>query len=367
MAVSDDGTVMEVFSFRHADAVYYDGIITPGFVNTHCHLELSHLKDQVAAQKGMASFIGELVPKRNSFSETEIKNAIANAESEMIKNGIVAVGGISNTNHTFEQKAKQNLFYHTFIELFDLGAEKADEIFSREKNLKSQISNLKSSLSPHAPYTVSPALFTIIDNLQQEITCIHNQESKAEDDLFKNRTGDLFDAFSKLGIALNWIKAGKTSVHYSLPQMLQSKKIQLVHNTYTGAEDLQFIKSKTAGIKSKIYLCTCPNANLYIENKLPDYNLLRMSGFKMTIGTDSLASNYSLSILDEMKTIQKNYPEIEFAELLQWATINGAEFLGIDNFFGSIEQGKKCGLNLIANLDTEKLSINEKTSVQKII
>ncbi|HRP60104.1 MAG TPA: amidohydrolase family protein, partial [Vicingus sp.] len=82
----------------------------------------------------------------------------------------------------------------------------------------------------------------------------------------------------------------------------------------------------------------------YIEGRQPNYHLFLNE--KCTIGTDSLASNWSLSILDELKTISNNSPNIELEKLIKWATINGAEFLGIDNQYGSIEKGKKPGINL---------------------
>lgn len=388
--VDDDGKIKEVKGqkpkVKSEDIRHFAGIIVPGFINAHCHLELSHLKGQVSEKKGMAGFISELVPKRNSFSEEEIKNAIIAAEEEMLANGIVAVGDISNTSHSFEQKAKQNLFYHTFIELFDLNPEKTKEVFEKGKVLLQELKNTPlhphnlshpsldrlgtsssrgESIVPHAPYTVSEKLFSMINNLAEEITCIHNQESKAEDDLFKKRKGELFDSFSKLGYTLDWITQGKASLHYSLPNLSKSKRIQLVHNTYITKEDIEFVRSQCPIHNTQVYFCTCPNANLYIEDNLPDYNLFLNE--KVTIGTDSYASNWSLSLLNEMKTIHMHFPNIHFEKLLQWATGNGAEFLGIEKTYGTIEEGKKPGLNLIENIDLNSFLLNEKTSVRKII
>jgi cytosine/adenosine deaminase-related metal-dependent hydrolase len=143
-----------------------------------------------------------------------------------------------------------------------------------------------------------------------------------------------------------------------------AKKILLVHNTFTTKEDLLWIKSNASNLISQIYFCTCPNANIYIENKLPNYALFITENCKVTIGTDSLASNWSLSVLDELKTISKHHPEIELNMLLTWATKNGAEFLEF-NQLGTLEKGKKPGLNLLKNTDGMKLT--EKTNVLKIV
>jgi cytosine/adenosine deaminase-related metal-dependent hydrolase len=141
---------------------------------------------------------------------------------------------------------------------------------------------------------------------------------------------------------------------------MDARKILLVHNTYTSENDFEFIKSQISNDKTEIYFCTCPNANIYIENKLPNYNLFIEQDALMTVGTDSLASNHSLSILDELKTITKHFPEIALQTLLTWATKNGAEFFDFKSL-GTIEKGKRPGLNLLKNADG--MRINQDTTV----
>jgi imidazolonepropionase-like amidohydrolase len=80
---------------------------------------------------------------------------------------------------------------------------------------------------------------------------------------------------------------------------------------------------------------------------MPPIDMFRDNGCTMVLGTDSLASNWSLNILDEIKTIQKHHPSIPLEEMLQWATINGARALAMDNQLGSFEKGKKPGVVLI--------------------
>jgi cytosine/adenosine deaminase-related metal-dependent hydrolase len=104
---------------------------------------------------------------------------------------------------------------------------------------------------------------------------------------------------------------------------------------------------------------------LYIENRLPNYQYFLDTGAKMTIGTDSLTSNWQLSILEEMKTIARFQSYVPFQTLLRWATINGAEALGFDDQLGSIEVGKKPGL-LLLNLGEEEQLVHD-TKVQRIV
>jgi len=244
---------------------------------------------------------------------------------------------------------------------------KAEETIEKGKKLIAELTT-SGSISPHAPYTMSEELLALINNVAEEnnsILTIHNQESEGENELFLTNSGVMFNAFKEMGINTNLMrKTGENSLQSTLKYLNKAKKIVLVHNTFTSKEDLDWLQSNRSNLKSQLYFCTCPNANLFIENKLPDYKLFMEENATITIGTDSLASNWSLSILDELKTISKYYPEIPLQTLLLWATKNGAEFLG-QNQLGSIEKGKRPGLNLLKNVDG--IIITEKTEVLKLI
>jgi cytosine/adenosine deaminase-related metal-dependent hydrolase len=372
VVVDDNNVIIEVIpppspSSAGQDSEKYSGIIVPGFVNTHCHLELSHLQGQINEGKGLAGFISELISKRDKFPAGEINKAITSAEEEMLRNGIVGVGDISNTNHSFEQKSKKQLLYHTFIEAFDLTSDKAKTAFDQAVSLKSSNSNLPSSIVPHAPYTVSAKLIDIIDNLKQPFLSIHNQESAAENELFSSGSGALAEMMQKAGVDVDLKRRAKNPLLFILGALIESKKILLVHNTYTSKEDIELMKHYVLGAELEVALCLCPRANLYIENRLPDIPMLIEAGMKITLGTDSYASNWSLSVLEEMKTISKNFPNIPFDTLITWATKNGAEFLEMDKELGTIEAGKKPGLNLLTGINTDKLQLSDSVTVQKLV
>jgi cytosine/adenosine deaminase-related metal-dependent hydrolase len=182
---------------------------------------------------------------------------------------------------------------------------------------------------------------------------MHNQESLAETDLFLNKSGDFLDLYKLLGLDLHFFKARfQSSIQSIIPLISAKQKTLMVHNTYTSRED--FAAVTTSG--NDIYWCFCPNANLYIEGRLPDINQFLADDYKITLGTDSLASNDKLCILSELKVIRAYFPELPFAQTIRWATLNGAGFLGIDKRFGSIEKGKTPGLNLIENVSGSELT-----------
>lgn len=338
----------------------YKGIICPGFVNTHCHLELSYLKNQIQEKTQLHGFIKEIITKRNTFSEEERNQAIVEAELEMKKNGIVAVGDISNGDSTFNQKEKGILHYHTFIEVFGSDPKIANEAFKSGETLyQDYFDKERISITPHATYSVSDALTLLINKHcvnNKSIVSIHNQETESENEFHKKGSGHLFN-FLDIAKKTDFQPTGENALASFLKKYEGLNHTLLVHNTFTNQLDIDWAKK----YNSDIYWAFCPNANLYIENKLPDFELFLNE--KCTIGTDSYASNWSLSILDELKTIHKHTPKISMETLITWATYNGAEFLKFDQL-GSFEKGKTPGINLIENVNLNNLTLTKNSSVK---
>ncbi len=348
-----------------ANLEYYNGVIVPGFVNTHCHLELSHLKGKLQEQKGLPNFISQVNSRRKADLDIIYKE-IQHSHDEMVRNGIVAVGDICNTSDSFTIKTSEEITYYSFVEIFGLDAKEAKKNIQTGKRLSQLISKKfphPHSLIPHAPYSVSPELFKqLIPFFESSVVSIHNQESKAEKEMFKSRKGSLYNSLSNFVDLSDWNPEQRNSLQYSLDYLQNSKQILLVHNTYTGPEDLEI----AASLLNKIYWILCPNANLYIENQLPDLKLLQENKLNIALGTDSLASNSRLSILEEIKTLSFHFPEIKLEELIKWGTLNGAKALNFSNHLGSLEVGKKPGINLISMLDLENMKIKKESVVKKL-
>ena len=357
-----------------------NGIICPGFINAHCHLELSHLKGHVPKHTGLVDFVLKVIYERH-FKEEEILAAIERAENEMLQNGIVAVGDICNNTLTIAQKSKANLLYHNFIEASGFVPALAQERFDkslailgeyRTTNLSTVASakvdnEQRTTISPHAPYSVSPQMFAMINALPgNNLITIHNQETAAENKFFEIGTGDFLRLYKQMGIDISFFKpTGKTSLQTWLPYFTKEQTIISVHNVCTSEEDLEFVKRTTNNQQPTTFFCLCPNANLYISNSLPDVKMLMQHTGNIVLGTDSLASNDQLSILEEIKTLQNNFKELNLSTLLQWATSNGSRALQMDKTLGSFKKGKQPGVILIEG--AENLRTDNNSSVKRIL
>ncbi|PJJ83878.1 amidohydrolase family protein [Mucilaginibacter auburnensis] len=369
VVTADDGKIISVAEdippdYAHITIEEFSGILCPGFINAHCHVELSHLKDKITDGEGLVTFIQNVQLHRNA-TQPEIEAAALAADEAMYKNGIVAVGDISNSNVTVALKAKSKLYYHTFVEAFGFLPQRAEEVFEKSLKLVSEFNPQPCSVTPHAPYSVSKDLFKLIkryaDN-NRNLMSMHNQECEDENKFFRYKLGRFNDLYAHFGMDISFFKPqARNSLQSVLPLLSSKRDILLVHNTCTNLKDIYFLKR----FDHKIHWCFCPNANIYIEGTLPKIDLFIDQGFNITLGTDSLASNYKLCILSEMATLQKHFPTLSLARLLEWGTLNGAKFLGVDNNMGSLEPGKTPGINLITGLND--LTLTSETKVRRLV
>lgn len=348
LITDEEGRVEGIFPRNEAgeDILESEGILSPGFINCHCHLELSHMKGAIPEKTGLIGFVYHVIRNRH-FQEEEILAAITTGEREMIDNGIVAVGDICNNGLTAPQKSKASLRYQNFVEVSGFADQVAEERFQRALQIRQQFSaqHASSSIVPHAPYSVAEALWQkIVHHPGNDLLTIHNQETVAENDLFREKGGEFLSFYEKMNIDISWFNAsGKTSLQTYLRKFIPGQQVILVHNVFTSAEDVSFSKMWD---DLQLYWCLCPNANLYISGRLPDIDMLMKEDCPIVLGTDSLASNHQLSVLAEMKSIYEHYPSVELSQLFRWGTLNGARALRMENELGSFEKGKKPGVVL---------------------
>src|SRR6266404_2085470 len=197
LIIDEEGRIREIVLEPDAgdDIQKLKGILSPGFINCHCHLELSHLKNVIPPHTGLIEFLCSVVTKRN-FDPQLIQEEIVKAEKEMYENGIVAVGDIGNTADTAEVKSKSNILWQNFVEVLSFTDEKAEENIQHYLKVASVFNNQRTSLVPHAPYSISPLTFKLINQLtNKQIISIHNQEHPAEDELYKTGGGDYLKLF----------------------------------------------------------------------------------------------------------------------------------------------------------------------------
>ena len=348
LKVSKNGLIIDILEDRKLidpnRLEVFSGILCPGFINAHCHLELSHLKGIAQKGAGLLEFIS-VIQQRGHYSKEKILCAIEQAEEEMIRNGIVGVGDICNNIDTLSQKKYHKLQYYNFIETFQIHDDKVRDSILLAQSIKRKFrkEGHRATIVPHAPYSVSPILMQEIINSfdsSDDIISIHMQETKSEAELFQTKRGNLFAWLKTINASSSiWEKRSKSA---DIFKGLEAIRFLLVHNTYT--------KKAEPG---RHYYCTCPKANLYIENTLPDYSIFDTD--KLCVGTDSLASNNSLSILEELLILKEN-SDFDLNTLLKIGSKNGAEALGFRQL-GTFENGKKPGVNLISSLEELDLKV----------
>lgn len=373
LAINDDGSIADVLHPNDGNAPdssqieKHNGVLCPGFINAHCHLELSHMKGLVPEKTGLPAFIMQIVSRRHENADIKME-AISKADEEMWNNGIEAVGDICNTSDTLQTKLNSKIDYHSFVEVFSFDSSKANEVLEVGKSVADEYtkSGLKATIVPHAPYSVSKQLFEGIREEQSHFTgtiSIHNQETQSENEMFVSGSGELVEIFKKFGEDFsNFVPEYSSSLAYHLNQLPQKVNSVLVHNTMTKMAEMKDADK----LNSNLYWCTCAQANKYIENQVPNIPMWFDAGAKVCVGTDSLASNHQLSILAELQLIQVNHPSIQLEKLLAAATIIGAQALNMDKKKGSFQKGKLPGVLLLKNVDLASGSLS-KSSVQRIV
>jgi cytosine/adenosine deaminase-related metal-dependent hydrolase len=364
LIVHKNGEINAIVSKEVAgdDIQYFQGILTPGLINCHCHLELSHLKNAIPPYSGLIPFLMS-VPKLREANYQIIQTAIQEAANELFQSGTVAVGDICNNTTTIELKKNLPLHFYNFIEAIgvqDSNAEARFNLYYNVYNLfQKELSQQSNAIVPHAPYSVSNSLLQKINKESDGKTCcIHNQESLDETKWFLNKEGDLLNLFNELEIDTSSFKpTAKSSLQSYLPYLTAAKNLILVHNTFTTKDDIQFAHEHAIKNQQQLFWCICNNANRYIEQTNPPINELIQQHQQIVIGTDSYSSNWSLNMLDEMKTILlENNNTVSTQDVLTWATINGANALQMDTFLGSFSKGKLPGIVIIDNIENGSIS-----------
>jgi cytosine/adenosine deaminase-related metal-dependent hydrolase len=342
LAVSEGGETLHEI----AGLEYYSGVLIPGFINAHCHLELSHLKGQMEQGLGLAAFIHKVPTLRNQ-AECTIQDAIGKALRFMWSRGINGLGDVVNTHHTITAKRNSKLMNHSFLEVFSMKNMPIQEIIQKAQNLKTQFeeNKLSVSYSPHSFYGTD-------HKLNQELWRLMSAPHR---------------------VSIHYKEHPDEACVDSLPKiqtLLKQKFIQnllLVHNIYINQDELDSLSGLPENNKEKIYWTLCPNSNLFIEKQLPPVGALIKTGLPICLGTDSLASNPQLSVFEEMKTLLNNFPELPFELLLQWATLNGAKALQMDTVLGSFEPGKKPGVLLINGFDFKNKTLSKTSEIIRLV
>ena len=353
--VAEDGTIIDVHRVSNLDSCasveFFPGILIPGMVNAHCHLELSYLHGAIAEGGGFATFAREIGRVRGNFSDEERRHAASVADARMWEEGVEAVADIANDELVMDIKDKSKIEYHTFFELFGL----CNDNISTLQDTASR-HNL-SHATPHSTYSVQDTPFKRLCNSAPGIS-LHFLESDDETALYTHQ-GSLWEWYQRMGWECDFLHYGSPTERV-VQSMPSDKRLLLVHGTRTTKEDVSRIDDHMADNATWVL---CPESNRYISRLTPPIAMLRNMGANIAIGTDSLASARSLSMIENLRM----FDNIPLNELLCYATINGAKALGIDDIKGSITQGKRPGLVVIEGVDMRNMSLTEESIAHRVL
>ena len=359
LEVAKNGILMALRPLEADDKpIFCEGILCPGFVNAHCHLELSALRGLVPEHTGMTGFAGQVGAKRSLISAPENEKAMEKALQEMWQSGTQAVGDICNEAITAPfKKAFSDLFCYNFVEIFGMRENRADTIWEKAAELLPLFEgkNQATNLTLHAPYSLSTSLlekskvyFSVQKN---KVVSIHLLESQAERQIFEEKTGDFADFYAKIGIDFQGFPS-KSPIKYVLSPFQKEQPLLLVHNTEITEIEINDIIAHFP----HVFFCLCPRSNLYIHDTFPDISLFLKHKNRICLGTDSLASNHSLEMLAEIYAIQQRFSAIDLHTLLTWLISNGAAALQQSHQLGHFEVGKKMGLVHIQGVEDLRLT-----------
>ena len=354
-------------SFREtASTPFYNGVIVPGFVNCHCHLELSWMKGKIGRRQGLPGFIREVREKRPDDRPHQIKS-VRQADRGMYDSGTQACVDICNAGYTFQIKEESPVRYINLLEIFGIDPLKAAKRISEIIALRKEASAFGTPyyITPHSLYSLSvPLLEKVLDMTRgNRVSSIHFMESEAEKELLENAGGPMIDSYRAMSITEEML-ASRVRKHTDgiMELVTPSGNLILVHNTFISGSEIGEIMKR-----GNTYWCLCPRSNLYIENNVPPLDLLRDANADIVIGTDSLASNDSLNMVDELYALQQAFGDLTLADMIPWATFSGARAAGMAGSLGTIKPGLKPGLVLIENVDLVNLKLTGQSRARRLV
>ena len=358
-----DGTCIQavgprvVLTQRHAGVECRDlgeAILLPGLVNVHTHLELSALGGQVPPGHSFVDWVIRLLDRRSSLSLETFTGAVEEGIDELIRSGTTCVGEVTSTGVSFAALRKSGLrgvVYREVIGLNDSRAEGIAEMpFAHLGAMREEVqgSPLEVGISPHAVYSVSPRLFHLCRQLQQRLglkATIHAAESCAELEYLQSGVGEIR---TRLLPATGWGDVpppvlGATPVEYLHSLEWLDPKCLLVHAVHLTEADLDIVAQSGAAVAH------CPRSNAYLGVGRAPLKAFRDRQIPVGLGTDSLASNQSLSLWDEIRFAHQTHSGLlSPAEWVGMATAGGAQALGLGNDIGTLEPGKQADVTAVA-------------------
>jgi len=316
--------------------------ILPGLVNAHTHLELSWMRTRIPPSDSMPVWASRLMALRREQG-SDPPEPIAQAIRESRAAGTALVGDVTNTLAAYDLLSSSRLSGAVFHELLGFNSPSPRQLVEAARTGLSRLAPnpaWRQSIVPHAPFSVSPALFEAIRNAAGDLpVSVHLGESREEMEFLRSGTGAWRELLGRIG-AWNeqWRPPGCGPVEYLDRLGLVNDRLLAVHGTQLQASELARLAAARAT------LVTCPRSNRWTGAGTPPVESFYQSGVRVAIGTDSLASVEDLNVLAEVAQTRILAPHVPAARLLESATVAGAEALGVAHEFGTIDTGKRAEL-----------------------
>ena len=315
-------------------------IILPGLVNAHSHLELSRWKRRAGGPGTFTVWLQDLIGKRRKWSREDFLESVREGALLSLSAGTTLVGDISTAGVSGEALKTEKLRKVVFEEVLSFAPDQADDCLAglRRRLQRTECDSLlNSGVSPHAPYSVSPRLYREVAELARAMglrLATHVAESREELEFLARGTGDLRSFLTGLDAwQAGWVAPGMPPVPYLDGLGCLEQPAILVHCNYLDEDSMALVLSRSCSI---VY---CPRSHAFFGHDPHPVRRLLDMGINVAIGTDSLASNDSLSILDEMRFLFRTRKDLKCDEILRMATLNGAVALDFGNVLGRLRRG----------------------------
>ncbi len=315
-------------------------IILPGLINAHTHLELTDLCGRMDPNSSFTSWLASLMTERRRLAKEEYLDSVTRGARMCAASGTTLIGDISATGWSWEALKPVMVRKVVFEEVTAFQPEKAEETIAALTTRLNRVQTdccLSSSVSPHAPYSVSPELFWAVAEVARQRNvrpAIHVAETNQEVELLVKGTGEFRDFLSNLGVLpKDWQPPGLAPIPYLEGLGILEHPALLVHGNYLDEGSMSRILNRNCSI------VFCPRSHAFFGHAPHPVRQLLNMGINVALGTDSLASNDSLSILDEMRFLFRSRKDLKCDEIIRMATLNGAVALDFGGVLGRLRRG----------------------------
>ena len=330
-----------------------DSAIVPGFINAHTHLELTHLHKSIKSNGNFTDWIRQLVDRKKGWAESEYALSVRNGITSSLRSGTTTVADITRNGIALSELLTSKIRKSLFFEIINFDPASAKETINDFKKKYTAIKTdelLSIGLFPHAPYTVSDKLYRDCKEVSEDLgveIATHIAETKDEVEFLARGTGHFATLLKDFKMLKGWEPPELSPINYLKNIGFLENGCILIHCNYMTEEEIDLIE------ESKSNVVFCPRSHEYFLHEDHPFSSLKDRDINIALGTDSLASNDTLSILDEMKFIRNHYQDLKPQNILCMGTIAGAVALNMDDRIGRLDPGYYADIAVIEFMNSE--------------